>query len=211
MVNVEKSGYMKYKDKSGNMTTMYPNTKIANVEGLEEWDKAMLLKNVAAAMPIKILWLSVCHGNDKFVATAFNSTVAAYSTDGITWTQTTMPAKAEWRGLHYANGKFVAVANGTIAAYSTDGINWTQTTMPVSADWKSVCYGNGKFVAVSYYNTVVVYSTDGITWTNAEYKVVDPANNNVTDNLKTALGTATMAEVNTAIQTAIQNTWEASY
>lgn len=36
MANVEKSGYMKYKDKSGNMTTMYPKTKVANVEGLSD-------------------------------------------------------------------------------------------------------------------------------------------------------------------------------
>lgn len=40
MANVEKSGTMKYKDKSGNMTTMYPKTKVANVEGLStELDK----------------------------------------------------------------------------------------------------------------------------------------------------------------------------
>lgn len=36
MANVEKSGYMKYKDKSGNMTTMYPKTTVANVEGLDD-------------------------------------------------------------------------------------------------------------------------------------------------------------------------------
>ena len=36
MANVDKSGYLKYKDKSGNMVTMYPNTKVANVEGLSD-------------------------------------------------------------------------------------------------------------------------------------------------------------------------------
>lgn len=35
MANAEKNGYMKYKDGSGNVTTMYPKTKIANVDGLQ--------------------------------------------------------------------------------------------------------------------------------------------------------------------------------
>lgn len=35
MANTEKSGALKYKDGSGNVTTMYPKTKIANVDGLQ--------------------------------------------------------------------------------------------------------------------------------------------------------------------------------
>ena len=42
---VEKSGLMKYKDAAGNTTIMYPITNTDNVDGLEEWNKAMLLKN----------------------------------------------------------------------------------------------------------------------------------------------------------------------
>lgn len=35
MANTEKSGALKYKDKAGNVITMYPKTKIANVDGLQ--------------------------------------------------------------------------------------------------------------------------------------------------------------------------------
>ena len=105
------------------------------------------------------------------------------------------------------------MTNGSIAAYSTDGINWTQTTLPYDSYWTSVCYGNGTFVAVDSPSSVSAYSYDGINWTNIgnDLKVFDPDGTNVTANLNKALGAVTMAEVNAAIQSAIQNTWEASY
>ena len=249
---VEKSGLMKYKDAAGNTTIMYPITNTDSVDGLEEWSKAMLLKSVMVTLPASAEWRSVCYGNGKFVAVAYNSNAVVYSTDGInwtrttlpastrwrsvcygngkfvvvaqdsnavvystdgiTWTRTTLPASASWRSVCYGNGKFVAVAfDNTIAAYSIDGITWTQTTLPSSAYWYSVCYGDGKFVAVTYDSTIAAYSVDGINWTNTAHKVSNPAGTDITANLNKALGAATMTEVNTAIQSAIQNTWEASY
>ena len=135
---------------------------------LEDWDKAVLLKNVAIALPVSTNWRSVCYGDGKFVTMASNSDTGAYSTDGINWTQTTLPAKKYWRSVCYGNGKFVAVTsnNSDVAAYSTDGINWTQTTLSASAYWNSVCYGDGKFMAVGQ-GTGAAYSTDGINWTQA--------------------------------------------
>ena len=140
----------------------------------QEWkdspidENSVLLKNVDIIMPASTYWYSVCYGNGKFVAVALDSTVAAYSTDGINWTQATLPTNTYWCSVCYGDGKFVAInSNGNIAAYSTDGINWTQTTMPVSSNWRSVCYGNGKFVAVAYDSDIAVYSTDGINWTQA--------------------------------------------
>lgn len=193
----------------------------------------------------RFAWTSVCYGDGKFVAIAQDNSGAAYSTDGINWTQTAMPVDQSWRSVCYGNGKFVAVAYGftNIIAYSTDGINWTQSTMGGSvAAWISVCYGNGKFVVVAQNGANFAYSTDGINWAQTAMPVManwyancygggkfvaivyssniaacsfiaatNPAGTNVTDDLKTALGAATMPEVNTAIQSAIQNTWEASY
>ena len=113
-------------------------------------------------MPASADWRSVTYGDGKFVAVAYNNNIAAYSTDGINWTRTTMPASADWYSVTYGDGKFVAVAynsNGADAAYSTDGINWTQTTMPAArASWRSVTYGNGKFVAVAYNNNIAANS-----------------------------------------------------
>ena len=112
--------------------------------------------------------MSVCYGNGKYVAIAQSSNVFAYSTDGINWTQGTMPSSQYWENICYGNGKFVVIAeNGSdtnIYAYSTDGITWTQGTMPRIQVWRSVCYGNGKFVAVAD-SSKFAYSTDGITWT----------------------------------------------
>ena len=76
-----------------------------------------------------------------FVAVRAFRTRAAYSTDGITWTQTNLPSSTGWTSVTYGNGKFVAVTSGDTAAYSTNGITWTQTSLPTSANWTSVTYG----------------------------------------------------------------------
>ena len=116
--------------------------------------------------------ISVCYGNGKFVAVGNNSNAFAYSTDGATWTQGTMPSSQYWISICYGNGKFVAVVGGgdissDAFAYSTDGATWTQGTMPSSQYWTSVCYGNGKYVAITLNSDVFAYSTDGATWTQS--------------------------------------------
>ena len=119
-------------------------------------------------MPASESWFSVCYGAGKFVAVANSDNVAAYSTDGINWTQTTMPAsRYDWGSVCYGAGKFVAIASGVegVAAYSTDGINWTKTTISDEVWWYSVCYGAGKFVAVGGSDDRAAYSKDGINWT----------------------------------------------
>ena len=63
-----------------------------------------------SAMPIMTTWKLVCYGNGKFVAVANGTTIAAYSTDGITWTQTTLPANESWQTICYGIDKFVIAA-----------------------------------------------------------------------------------------------------
>lgn len=124
------------------------------------------LSEVDMIMPRIAGWQSVTYGDGKFVAVAFNSNVAAYSVDGITWTETNLPSTAYWYAVTYGDGKFVAVATSSNkVAYSTDGINWTAATLPSSAGWQSVTYGAGKFVAVTTSSNVAAYSTDGTDWT----------------------------------------------
>ena len=133
--------------------------------GMED---GVLLESVTIDMPISATWSSVTYGNGKYVAVADGRSIAAYSTDGNSWTQATLPAAAQWFSVTYGNGKFVAVAYDTnTAAYSTDGITWTQTTLPASADWYSVIYGNDKFVSVAWNSNIAAYSTDGINWTQS--------------------------------------------
>jgi hypothetical protein len=111
-------------------------------------------------------WISVAYGNGTFVAVSIGTNIAATSTDGITWTQRTMPASVYWYGVTYGAGTFVAVAyNTSVAATSTDGITWTQRNLPTNAYWYSVTYGNGTFVAVARDSAIAATSADGVTWT----------------------------------------------
>jgi hypothetical protein len=86
-----------------------------------------------------------------FVAVSSNSSTAASSTDGITWTERTLPSSGNWFSVTYGNNTFVAVVYySTSAASSTDGITWTARTLPSSARWSSVTFGNNTFVTVPY-------------------------------------------------------------
>jgi surface protein len=110
-------------------------------------------------------WKSITYGNGRFVAVASYSTKAAYSDDGITWTETTLPSSVNWYSVTYGNGRFVAVAsNSTASAYSDDGITWNAATLPSSTNWYSVTCGNGRFVAVANTSDKTAYSDDGINW-----------------------------------------------
>ena len=151
----------------------------------------LLLASVPTVLPVKGNWSSVFYGGGKFVVVTTNSSIAAYSTDGINWTLTTLPVKGNWQTVCYGDGKFVAMATiSSIAAYSTDGINWTQTTLPPDIVlWRSVCYGDGKFVAVAINTRSVAYSTDGIDWIQATIPTVEClSGKNAVDDLKKALG-----------------------
>lgn len=83
---------------------------------------------------------------------------------GVVWSDTTLPANADWYDVAYGNGVWVAIANYVAnAATSTDGINWTVRTTP-SSSLATITFGNGIFVAVG--NDAAATSTDGITWTS---------------------------------------------
>lgn len=103
----------------------------------------------------------------KFVTITYFYNDASTSTDGTSWSNSTLPSNTGWHSITYANGKFVAVATSGVAAYSTDGVTWTSATMPSASSWISVTYGNGKFVAIGQSSTAAAYSTDGISWTAA--------------------------------------------
>lgn len=121
------------------------------------------------ALPASKLWSAVAFGNGVFVAVnrSAGDTVAASSTDGLSWTSRTIPPGA-YTSVIYAAGLFVAVGS-SICSTSPDGINWTQRTFTGIND-PNVAYGAGLFVAVqsstsgtpsNSYRT----SPDGITWT----------------------------------------------
>lgn len=105
-------------------------------------------------------------GNGVFVAvpSAVANTVAASSTDGVTWTSRTIP-NGIYYCVIYAAGLFVAIGSA-ICATSPDGVTWTARTFTLSQAYR-VAYGNGLFVAISsnYAGTTYATSPDGVTWT----------------------------------------------
>jgi hypothetical protein len=109
-------------------------------------------------------WVSIVNADDKFVAVG-DGPIAAYSNDGISWRQVSMPASRSWTSVTYGDGKFVAVASDTNrAAYSLDGITWIESVIPYSY-YQSVAYGDGRFVAVApCCTTRAAFSLDGISW-----------------------------------------------
>ena len=132
----------------------------------EDHDK--LLTARISELPKSVEWRSVTYGGGKYVAIAYNSSTAAYSEDGITWTAATLPTWAYWFSVTHGSEKYVTVAyDSNKAAYSDDGITWTMATLPSSAKWYSVTYGNGKYVTVAGNSNKAAYSEDGITWTEA--------------------------------------------
>ena len=134
-------------------------------------DKSVLLNNLKISLLSSESWSSVTFGNNRFVAVAEDSTIAAYSDDGITWTQTTLPSAERWTSITFGKNRFVAVADfSNIAAYSDDGITWTQTELPSNVYCALVTFGNNRFVVVPKHSSrpdensnIAVYSDDGIT------------------------------------------------
>lgn len=167
MANVEKSGYMKYKDKSGNMTTMYPKTKVANVEGLS--DELSNLDRVFLA---------------TYNSTTFADVQAAYNAGKMV-------------AMKYASHIFMLGAMSSREAFFF-GIKSTPSMGEASSRGISVNSANAwsavKILAFNPKTHASKHATDG-------EDPITPA----------SIGAATMTEVTTAIQSAIQNTWEASY
>ena len=134
---------------------------------------------IGRSMPSSRDWNAVVYGGGVFVAVAGNLDAGAISTNGTTWTSTTLPDIGdstfnEWVDIAYGKNKFVAVSNSgnfvAVGEYnsSTSTMTWVPHIMDVVADssfksWQSIAYGNDRFVAIS--NTGdVAYSFDGSDW-----------------------------------------------
>ena len=125
-----------------------------------------------------VAFYSCAFGNGRFVALSADAPYALYSSNGISWTQTTVfQVGHDWNAVTYANGLFVAVSgslgNGTggqnlisRVATSPDGITWTNRYSPDNIALLGVAGGAGIFVAVGTgVGNRTITSTDGITWT----------------------------------------------
>tara|TARA_B100000035_G_scaffold23938_1_gene18831 strand:+ start:123 stop:19874 length:19752 start_codon:yes stop_codon:yes gene_type:complete len=124
---------------------------------------------------------SMAYGNGLFVAIADkrgSGRSIITSTDGLVWTESTIPVQNDWRSITYGKNKFVVVStsgNNDRVMTSSDGIDWTVQVTPEDNGWCSVAYGNNMYVAVANSGTSnrVMSSSDGITWTLDSYTTTD--------------------------------------
>lgn len=86
------------------------------------------------------------------------------STDGITWTSTTLPAGAATKAsITYGNGIWIIGTQNGGQYRSTNGTSWTYISNAVGNAY-GAAYGNGIFMLSQ--NGTPSTSPDGLTWTN---------------------------------------------
>ena len=132
-----------------------------------------------------IAYSAVTYGALGFLAVSSASYTAAVSTDGVSWSSTSMVNTAtSWSGCTYGNSTYFAVASNTnIATKSTDLVTWPQLTLPAVANWTDIAYGNAGYQAITA-NGVLVAISSGATYTS-----VSPSNVTTTGSIASTTGT----------------------
>ena len=103
-----------------------------------------------------------CYGNGVWVAGRRDTQGIWRSTDnGVTWSQSSAPAKNYNDNIIFFKGKFIAISDGIY--YSTDGQTWTTADNSQSYNYLSAA---GDYIYAGG-STNTKYSSDGITWNNA--------------------------------------------
>jgi hypothetical protein len=181
--SVDGSGGVAWNGNTRYVVTPYRNTVPAVYsDDRLQWTKGEIVFPTGGDIIISgVVW-----GKERFVAVGGQK--AAYSTDGITWTDVTvsdMSSLSEslttiaWGG---PVGQEVFVAGTTYGAiyWSSDGSSWTRLNQGDNnfnfpgdsglycwSNVKRIIWGGEKFVAVGY-SLDMAYSLDGKTWTNVD-------------------------------------------
>ncbi len=142
--------------------------------------------NIAAYTPVWTIgtlpsagnngWTSTVYGNNTYVAISELGSVAT-STDGITWTNTSITGSNLWKCITFGAGLFVIlsdVSSSTVCITSPNGNAWTTQTFPSGSYFENLAYGNGTFVALG--SNIAARSPDGINWSTTAYPVYTPYN-----------------------------------
>jgi hypothetical protein len=117
-------------------------------------------------------------GIGKYLAISYNGmgveSIAAYSTDAITWTIHARAYYSEKAAIACGNGKFVYAIDHTLA-YTPDGVKgdvangftWDNKPNSIfgSSSITAIAYGRGMFVAGGQ-DGKMAYSADGLAWTS---------------------------------------------
>lgn len=120
----------------------------------------------ASALPSTTnAWNSIAWNGNVFCTVRTGSAQAAISTDGLTWTATTLPSSDNWSDIAWNGSVFCVVANGdTAASTSPDGTTWTARTLNNTNNTAITSWANKMIVPNSIY---LSWSDDGgNTWTD---------------------------------------------
>jgi hypothetical protein len=146
-------------------------------------------------------WGGLCWNTSLKTLVAVSDSYTMISSDGITWSETQLPAPLRgggWGGVAWSPTLGIYAASAGGAGFtsgkimtSTDGINWTQQTTPasvVSQSFNDITWSDrlSMFVACNGLGSYgsILFSTDGVNWSalatygahpgyNTVYKVMD--------------------------------------
>lgn len=116
------------------------------------------------------------YGHGKYVIIRASATAAAYSEDGINWTDITsnLPTLTnsynEIYNLAYGNGRFVAVLKKNYILYSDDGETWKEHYTLTLTTSDQCYFSNGLFFNKLH------FSYDGLTWEKIDSLYSYPGN-----------------------------------
>ena len=109
----------------------------------------------------------VAWNGSKFVAVGSNGSTAVVTTssDGITWSATTL-SNPPMRGIAWNGSVFVAASTGGSVVTSPDGVTWTTRSTGASNDWYGVHNRSSTFYAVGQGGQIYRSNDNGVTWSS---------------------------------------------
>ena len=115
----------------------------------------------------KTLGSAASNGSTSIVCTT-SSNVVAYSTNGSTWINATLPGISDWIGAVWTGNKFITISSLGLSAQSVDGINWSSASIPTQ-NFTDIKTFNGTVVISATGTQNVIISTDqGTTWSEVD-------------------------------------------
>lgn len=141
----------------------------------------LLAKSMSSSFTITkkfwaFLW-SIIYATSKWVGVKANTNVSAYSSDGVEWTNKTLPAYGMWSSIAVGSSACIAVASDSASiVWSLDqGLSWTVRTMSSARKWKSIAANNTTFVVIALDSDKCATSVNnGFVWT--EYSLPQHSN-----------------------------------
>lgn len=88
------------------------------------------------ALPYAYTWNSIAYGNGRYCVAGYGTNKAAWSEDGIVWTEATLPSTQNWSKMKFTKEKFILYAdNSTAVAISDNGADWSSASLPSNPGW----------------------------------------------------------------------------